>query len=143
VDKFKNSLMGYDKTEVNNFVNDVTKKFEDILERLKKKDQDIEVLKAQLVKYQNLEATLNRTILAAEEVTNNMRNVAKNESKSILDEARRNASRILNDALLKAERAQNDAEILKRRVANFKRKFRQAVENELDAIDSIDENFLS
>ena len=133
--------MGYDKAEVNKFVNDVTKQFEDILNKLKKKDEDIEALKTQLVKYQNLEATLNRTIMAAEEVTNNMRNVAKTESKNILDEARRNASRILNDALIKAERAQNNAEILKRQVANFKRKFRQAVENELDAIDSIDENF--
>ena len=141
MEKFKNSLMGYDKAEVNKFVNDVTKQFEDILNKLKKKDEDIEALKTQLVKYQNLEATLNRTIMAAEEVTNNMRNVAKTESKNILDEARRNASRILNDALIKAERAQNNAEILKRQVANFKRKFRQAVENELDAIDSIDENF--
>ena len=141
VEKFKSSLMGYDKAEVNAFINDVTKHFESILEKLKEKDADIDALKKELSKYQNLESTLNKTILAAEEVSNNMRSVARSESKSILDEARKNASRILNDALLKAEKAQSDADLLRWRVINFKRRFRQAVENELDMIDSIDENY--
>ena len=129
--------MGYDKAEVNKFVNEVTSEYEKMLNKLKQKDADIESLKNELVKYQNLESTLNKTILVAEEVSNNMRS----ESKSILDEARKNASRILNDALIKAEKAQNDADMLKRRVINFKRRFRQAVENELDIIDSIEEDY--
>ena len=133
--------MGYDKAEVNAFVNEVTTEFENILNKLKQKDADISALKQQLNKYENLESTLNKTILAAEEVSNNMRNVARSESKSIIEEARKNASRILNDALLKAEKAQNDADMLRRRIINFKRRFRQAVENELDVIDSIDERY--
>ena len=141
MNKFNNSLMGYDKDEVNAFINEVTDQFERMLNKLKQKDADIEALKKELTKYENLESTLNKTILAAEEVSNNMRSVARSESKSILDEARKNASRILNDALMKAEKAQNDAEMLKRRIVNFKRKFRQAVENELDIIDSLDEEY--
>ncbi len=141
VKKFNNSLMGYDKAEVNAFVNEVTTEFENVLNKLKQKDADILALKQELTKYENLESTLNKTILAAEEVSNNMRNVARSESKSILDEARKNASRILNDALMKAEKAQSDADMLKRRIINFKRRFRQAVENELDVIDSLDEHY--
>ena len=141
VEKFNNSLMGYDKAQVNAFVSEVTKEYENMLNKLKEKDADIIELKKELSKYENLESTLNKTILAAEEVYNNMRNVARSESKSILDEARKNASRILNDALMKAEKAQSDADMLKRRIINFKRRFRQAVESELDIIDSIDENY--
>lgn len=133
--------MGYDKAEVNKFINEVTTEYENMLNKLKQKDADIADLKKELVKYENLENTLNRTILAAEEVSNNMRSVARSESKSIIDEARKNASRILNDALIKAEKAQNDADMLKRRIVNFKRRFRQAVENELDVIDSLDEDY--
>ena len=133
--------MGYDKAEVNKFINEVTTEYENMLNKLKQKDADIADLKKELVKYENLENTLNRTILAAEEVSNNMRSVARSESKSIIDEARKNASRILNDALIKAEKAQNDADMLKRRIINFKRRFRQAVENELDVIDSLDEDY--
>ena len=141
VDKFSNSLIGYDKAEVNAFVNEVTKEYESMLNKLKEKDAEINALKEKNSKYENLESTLNKTILAAEEVSNNMRSVARSESKSILDEARRNASRILNEALLKAEKAQSEADLLKRRVINFKYRFRQAIENELDIIDSIDENY--
>ena len=133
--------MGYDKAEVNKFINEVTTEYENMLNKLKQKDADIADLKKELVKYENLENTLNRTILAAEEVSNNMRSVARSESKSIIDEARKNASRILNDALIKAEKAQNDADMLKRRIVNFKRRFRQAVENELDVIGSLDEEY--
>ena len=141
VEKFNNSLMGYDKAQVNAFVSEVTREYENMLNKLKEKDANIQELQKQLSKYENLESTLNKTILAAEEVSNNMRNVARSESKSILDEARKNASRILNDALMKAEKAQSDADMLKRRIINFKRRFRQAVESELDIIDSIDENY--
>ncbi len=141
VEKFNNSLMGYDKAQVNAFVSEVTREYENMLNKLKEKDANIQELQKQLSKYENLESTLNKTILAAEEVSNNMRNVARSESKSILDEARKNASRILNDALMKAEKAQSDADMLKRRIINFKRRFRQAVESELDVIDSIDENY--
>ena len=141
VEKFNNSLMGYDKAQVNAFVSEVTREYENMLNKLKEKDANIQELQKQLSKYENLESTLNKTILAAEEVSNNMRSVARSESKSILDEARKNASRILNDALMKAEKAQSDADMLKRRIINFKRRFRQAVESELDIIDSIDENY--
>ncbi len=141
VDKFSNSLIGYDKAEVNAFVNEVTKEYESMLNKLKQKDAEINALNEKVSKYENLESTLNKTILAAEEVSNNMRSVARSESKSILDEARKNASRILNEALIRAEKAQADADMLRRRVINFKHRFRQAVENELDMIDSIDENY--
>ena len=86
VEKFNSSLIGYDKTEVNKFVNEVTDEYEKMLNKLKEKDADIASLKQELVKYQNIESTLNKTILAAEEVSNNMRSVARSESKSILDE---------------------------------------------------------
>ena len=82
VKKFNNSLMGYDKIEVNDFVSNVTIEYEKMLNKLKQKDLTISELQNKLIKYENLESTLNKTILAAEEVSNNMRNVARNESKN-------------------------------------------------------------
>ena len=64
MNKFNNSLMGYDKAEVNAFINEVTDQFERMLNKLKQKDADIEALKKELTKYENLESTLNKTIRA-------------------------------------------------------------------------------
>ena len=39
--KFSSSLGGYNKIEVNNFVNEVTSEYENMLAKLKKQDEDL------------------------------------------------------------------------------------------------------
>ncbi len=137
--KFNSSLNGYNKLEVNNFVNEVTSEYESMLAKLKKQDEDILALKQELEKYKNMENTLNRAIMVAEDASNQIKKVARDEAKGLIDEARRNASRIVNDALLKADKVEQDAETLKRRVVIFKRRLRSVVDEQIEFIDSIKE----
>ena len=139
--KFNTSINGYQKNEVNNFVNEVAKEYESMLNNLKTKDQEIESLKQELERFRNMENTLNRAILVAEEASNNIKNVARDEYKGIVEDAKRNASRIVNDALIKAEKIEQEAQTLRRRVIIFKRRFKQAVEEQLEVIEHIDENY--
>ena len=120
-EKFKTAFNGYNKEDVNSFIRSVTKEYESMLERLKKSDAENEDLKQKLVEYQNLENTLRRSLLIAEESNKELRRVAKNESIQMVEEARRNASRIVNDALIKAERIEANADALKRRAIMYKR----------------------
>jgi len=139
--KFNTSINGYAKTEVNNFVDEVAKEYESMLNNLKAKDQEIAALKEQLERFKVMENTLNRAILVAEEASHNIKKVAREEYKGIVEDAKRNASRIVNDALIKAERVEQEAQNLKRRVIIFKRRFKQAVEEQLEVIESIEENY--
>lgn len=139
--KFNTSLNGYNKGEVNQFVASVAKEYESMLNKLKEQDNEIEKLKKSLDKYQNLENTLNKTILIAEDTSNQIKRMARDESKGIVEEAKRNASRIVNDALLKYQEIEKNAEELERRVIAFKRKFRQAIETEIEVIDEIAEKY--
>ena len=139
--KFKTSLNGYNKDEVNRFVFEVTQEYEGMLNNLKNRDAEIASLKARLQEYQNMESTLNKALLVAENAGNQIRKVARDESKAILDDAKRNASRIVNDALLKAEKMEADGELLRQRIMAFKRRFRAIVETVLDAIEQIDEKY--
>lgn len=140
MNKFKTSLNGYNKQEVNKFVNDVSHEYESMLNNLKNRDQEIKALKDKLVQYQNMENTLNRALLVAEDASNQIKRVARDESKSIIDDARRNASRIVNEALLKAQKLEDDGNLLKQRIISFKRRFKGIVEQEMDIIDKIDED---
>ncbi len=140
MNKFKTSLNGYNKQEVNKFVNDVSHEYESMLNNLKNRDQEIKSLKDKLVQYQNMENTLNRALLVAEDASNQIKRVARDESKSIIDDARRNASRIVNEALLKAQKLEDDGNLLKQRIISFKRRFKGIVEQEMDIIDKIDED---
>lgn len=139
--KFSTSFNGYNKQEVNQFVATVATEYESMLTKLKMQDKEIEDLKSSLVRYQNLETTLNKTILIAEDTSSQIKKMARDEGKAIIDEAKRNASRIVNDALVKNEEIERDAEELRRRVVNFKRKFKQAVESEVEVIDEIADKY--
>ena len=139
--KFNTSFNGYSKLEVNSFVNEVTSEYENMLNKLKKQDAEINQLKQDLEKYKNMENTLNRAIMVAEDTSNQIKKIAKDEARGVIDDARRNASRIVNDALLKADKIEQDAETLKRRVVFFKKRLKNIVDEELDFIDSIDEDY--
>ena len=138
--KFSTSLNGYNKLEVNNFVNEVSQEYENMLNKLKKQDNEILSLKQDLEKYKNMENTLNRAIMVAEDTSNQIKKIAKEEAKGVIDDARRNASRIVNDALLKADKVEQDAENLKRRIVIFKRRLKNVVDEEMDFINSIEED---
>lgn len=139
--KFNVSLNGYNKLEVNNFVNEVTSEYESMLSKLKQQDGEIERLKQDLEKYKNMENTLNRAIVIAEDASNQIKRVARDEAKGVLEDAKRNASRIVNDALIKADKIENDAEILKRRVVIFKKRLRSVVDEQIEFIDSINDDY--
>ncbi len=139
--KFNSSFNGYSKIEVNNFVNEVTEEYEKMLDKLKKQDADILSLKKELEKYKNMENTLNRAIMVAEDASNQIKKVARDEAKGVIEDAKRNASRIVNDALLKANKVEQDADLLKRRVVIFKRRLRSVVDEQIEFIDSINEDY--
>lgn len=138
--KFSTSLNGYSKTEVNSFVSEVAREYESMLNNLKKRDEEIVNLKQKLIQYQNMENTLNKALVVAEDASTQIKRMARDESKSIIDDARRNASRIVNDALLKAEKLENEGENLRKRIVVFKRKFKNIIETELEVIEDIAEN---
>ena len=139
VNRFSTSIQGYKKEEVNDFVKEVTTEYESMLKKLKNSCEIIESLQKELKHYKDIESTLNRAILVAEESTSNIKKAAYDESKVIIEDARRNATKVINNALSKAERIESEAETLRRKVVVYKRRFRSLVEDQLDEIDQFDE----
>lgn len=139
VNKFSSSLQGYNKDEVNNFVKEVTLEYENMLKKLKSSCEIIETLRSELKHYKDIESTLNRAILIAEESTSNIKKAAYDESKVIIEDAKRNATKLINNALTKAERIESDAESLRRKVAVYKRRFRDLIEDQLDELEQFDD----
>lgn len=139
VNKFSTSIQGYNKEEVNGFVREVTTEYENMLQKLKSSCELIENLKKELKHYKDMESTLNRAILIAEESTNNIKKAAFDESKIIIEDAKRNASNVVNNALIRAEKIETEAESIRRKVAVYKRRFRNLVEDQLNEVEQFDE----
>ncbi len=136
--KFDTVFRGYNKAQVQRFLDDVIKNYELLLDKSKKTEEENQLLKEQLAYYQRIEDTMNRAIYTAESAGDQIKSSARREANTLINEARRNANRIINDALLKAERAQNHADQLKRNTNILKRRLRQIIENQLEVIEEMD-----
>ena len=109
-----------------------------MINNMKSKDLEIEKLKSELEHYKNLESTFNRALLVAEDAGQQIRNSARNESITLIEDAKRNADRIINNALIKAEKIDSDAERLRRNIITFKRRLKDILETQMDLVDDID-----
>ena len=136
--QFNTTLNGYDKTEVNAFVNEVTREYENVLDKLKSREIELKALKDRLEYYKNLESTLNTAVLVAEDSSNQIKKIAKEEAKIIIDQAKKNASRIINDALIKAEKTEIEADQLRRSLKIYKSRIKATIEEQLTMVDDVD-----
>ena len=138
MEKFDTVFRGYDKVQVQHFLDDVIRNYEALLNKSKKTEEENKRLLDQIAYYQRIEDTMNRAIYTAEAAGDQIKSSARREAESLITEARHNSNRIINDALLKAERAQNHADQLKRNTEVLKRRLRQIIENQLEVINEID-----
>ena len=136
--RFTTTISGYDKNEVHSFVNEVTREYESMLTKLKDRDLKIRNLEDQLKKYESMEQTLKRAIFVAEDASNQIKRIARDESRTIVEDAKKNASRIINDALIKAEKTEIEADELRRKIKLYKRRIKEVLEEQLDMVDDID-----
>lgn len=136
--KFDRSINGYNVHQVNAFVDDVISRVDDMITKMKSKDLEIDRLEKELEHYKNMDATLNRAVVMAEEAASKYKNNTLAESDLIITEAKKNANRIINDALMKAESLEADAARLRRNIVTYKRRIRGLIEEQASIIDDLD-----
>ena len=138
MEKFSYEANGYNRNEVNQFIGEVIKETEGIITRVKKQSKEIEDLKKELEHYKNIENTLKDSIIKAEQTSDEIKRLAREESEMIVNDAKNNASRIVNEALLRAEKIENNREILERNMKIFKRKLKLIMEQQMAVVEEIE-----
>lgn len=139
VEKFSREQDGYNKEQVNQFVEDVIVQTEAVINRVKSQQEEIKTLQKELEHYKKIEEMLKSALLNAEKASNDIKQNAIEESKIIVMDAKRNASHIINDALIRAEKIEIKADNLERNIITFKRKLKLIVEQQLAVVDEIEE----
>ena len=136
--RFSKEFNGYNKDEVNAFVNDTINQVEKVLAKMEKQQAEINSLKNQIVHYQDIERSLNLALMNAQEVGENIRKMAQGEARSIIDEAHRNANRIVKEAIIRTEKIELKADNAERNLRILKKKLRNIIEHQLDIIEEIE-----
>ena len=148
MEKFNRALRGYDPEEVNAFLDQVITQVEKMIAEGKEKDKKIYELqhleqeyihlKEKIEQYERMESTLNKAIIMAQKTSEQIKVSAIKESETLIEDAKTNASRIVNEALLRAEKTEMEANMLRRNINVFKRRLKDIIQSQMDAINDIE-----
>lgn len=132
----RSMFRGYDEDDVNEFLEQVLKDYENILEENKVLKADLKQSKEQISHYNTIEETLHSSILTAQEAAEDVRRNSKKESQLIVKEAERNADRIVNEALSRAREIAIEVDDLKKQSKVFRSRFRMLLEAQLELMQA-------
>jgi cell division initiation protein len=136
--EFTSKFRGYDEDEVNEFLEQVLKDYENVLEENKTLKDNLKQSKEQVSHFNAIEETLHTSILIAQEAAEDVRRNSKKESQLIIKEAEKNADRIVNEALSRAREISMEVDDLKKQSKVFRSRFRMLIEAQLDLIQADD-----
>ncbi len=138
MDNFNSDNNGYNKNQVNDFVDYVIKKTEDNIYTITKLQEEVIRLQDELGKYKLREENYNYANKNNEKLNYELKEVARKEADLIINEAKNNANRIVNDALLKAEKADLQKMALENNIKTIKKKLRSNLLQQLDMVEDIE-----
>ncbi|GAB2553442.1 DivIVA domain-containing protein [Gracilibacillus alcaliphilus] len=136
--EFTRGFRGYDEDDVNQFLDHVIKDYETILQEKKALKEEVDKLNEKLSHFSNIESTLNKSILVAQETAEEVTQNAKKEAKLIIREAEKNADRIINEALHKSRTIALEIEELKKQAKVFRTRLKMLVGAQLDLLENND-----
>lgn len=136
--EFSRGFRGYQEDEVNEFLDQIIKDYEVLLREKKELEDRLKQTDERVGHFTTIEATLQKSIVVAQEAAEEVRRNSQKEAKLIVREAEKNADRIVNESLTKARRIAMEIEELKKQSKVFRNRFRMLVEAQLDLIDTDD-----
>lgn len=136
--KFNIVQNGYNPAEVNHFVDMVITRIENMQNENEKLKKEIEVLNRRNNDKDNMENKLNKALLAVQETSDKMKELARTESTMIIEDAKRNANAIVHEALVNAEKTEYEANLLRKNINVYKNRIKNILESQLEITEDLD-----
>jgi cell division initiation protein len=136
--EFGRSFRGYDEDEVNEFLDHVIKDYEALIRDKKSLEERVALLNDKLAHFENIEESLSKSILVAQETAEEVKNHARKEAQLIVKEAEKNADRIVNEALLRSREISMELEALQQQASVYRIRFRSLIQAQMEMLESSD-----
>lgn len=133
--EFKKSFTGYNKEEVDVFLENVLKSYENTYrENIELKDK-VGLLRDQIEKYNNLEETLKNTLVVAQSTADEVTKAARKKSELIIEDAEIRAKEELWKSELKVEKVISEYDLIKKEMIRFKNKYKCFLKAQLSTVE--------
>jgi len=134
--EFSRSFRGYDEDEVDDFLERVIQDYEGLIRQNKDLEEKMEQTTEKLRHFTNIEESLSKAIIVAQETAEEVKGNARKEAQLIIKEAEKNADRIVSEALNKSRKIAMEVEEVHKHAAIFRARFRSLIQAQLEMLES-------
>ena len=139
--KFAKQMMnGYSVEEVDNFLDELTLDYEKLYKESNENKGKIAELEASLVKYKNLESTLQNTLVMAQSTADEIKKVAKQEAEQIVKDAQGTARGQLMEIEQQITIKTKELEDLKKQMDVYKAKMESLLISQLELLKDVNKD---
>ena len=139
--KFAKQMMnGYSVEEVDNFLDELTLDYEKLYKESNENKGKIAELEASLVKYKNLESTLQNTLVMAQSTADEIKKVAKQEAEQIEKDAQGTAKGQLMELEQQITIKTKELDDLKKQMDVYKAKMESLLISQLELLKDVNKD---
>lgn len=132
--EFKHGFRGYSEDDVNEFLDEIVRDFEALIRENDELKENTSGMTERLEQYRKLEATLQSTLVVAQQTAEQVKVAARKEAELIIREAESKAQQIVLQAEEKSKATMHEFERLKRESDQFKARVKSLLESQLSLL---------
>ena len=135
--EFGHSLRGYNEEQVDQFLDEVADEFERLFKENIDLNEKLDSANERVRGYQSMEATLNNTMVAAQQSAEAIVSKAGAESDTMLRDAELKSKELIHSALQKRQVVANELTRIKQAEEDFRARYRDLLEAQMSAISEV------
>ena len=132
---FQKKMMGYDPDEVTDFLNQVSKDIEALIQERNSLQESLEKQKNLIHDFSRKDQILQKSITNATEMSEKLKEDAHKQSQTIIELAQKKAHAILTEAQKQLELQRSEVLELKKIKVQFEANFRSLLSDHIEALD--------
>ncbi len=133
--EFKTGLRGYDKKEVDIFLDEIIEEFEEVLNKNQKLKEEKDILLNQLAHYKKKENELNETLLKAQESAEKLIARAKTEYEAKMEKANSLLQNANADKYEQGKKLEEKYNTLKMKYLKYRNTIKNDLRKQLEILD--------
>lgn len=137
--EFKRSFRGYNEEEVDDFLDQVIKDYEQLYRENIELKENIDRMNAKLEHFQHMETTLHNTLVIAQETAEEVKLNAKKETELMLKEAEVQGQRMVEEAMSKVRRMAAEYDELQKQAQVYRARMRTLVQAQLELLNTAEQ----
>ncbi len=133
--EFRRSMRGFDVDEVETFLDMVAEQFETLLRERNTLNEEVLRLRTQLRDYQQVEKTLQETLMNAQQNITDSRESSRREAELIVREAELRAEEIIEEARSQLQQLKSELLLLRAEKASFVNRLKQLLQSQVELLE--------